>query len=131
MRYLNFKHRVVAIFDFIARHFLDGLTIAVIAAFCVFTITGTKPMLIMSGSMEPVIKTGSIVIGKKVANDLDISVGDIYTYKNPNKNYTITHRIVSANDGGFVFKGDNNQKRDPVLVEPEWIQYKIIWYPQI
>lgn len=131
MKYLNFKHRVIAIFDFIARHFLDGLIIAAVAIFCAFTITGTKPMFIMSGSMEPVIRTGTIVIGKKVDNNSDIRVGDIYTYKNPDKDYTITHRIVSANENGFVFKGDNNQKQDPVLVEPEWIQYKIVWYPQI
>lgn len=86
----------------------------------------------MSESMLPVLKKDTIVIGKVVDSDDDICVGDIYTYKNPDNDYTVTHRIIADNgDGTFVFKGDNNSKEDRIFVKDEWIKYKIIWYPKL
>jgi len=76
--------------------------------------------VIMSGSMEPTIPVGSVVIVKKV-NPEDVKVGDIIAFKT-GESRTV-HRVVEkiVEDGSFYFKtkGDANEKPDPWIVKPE------------
>lgn len=71
---------------------------------------------VRSGSMEPTIETGSmIMLTKTDAEDLD--VGDIISFKRPDRPDTIvTHRIhaIEESDSGrvFVTKGDANGSPD-------------------
>lgn len=95
---------------------------------------GYKPFFIMSGSMEPVIKTHQVVLAKTVGAD-GVKVGDIVAYEqhsvdtNVDVKKTIIHRIVAINDDGtFVFKGDNNDYRDPYDVSSNAIMYKVVLY---
>ena len=67
-----------------------------------------------SGSMEPSIKTGSIVVIKPSSN---YTVGDVVTFgKDTKTDIPTTHRIVSsrAQDGVILFttKGDTNEDKD-------------------
>lgn len=68
-------------------------------------------VFIKSGSMEPVIKTGSGVIIKKQDR---YNEGDIITFVNKNGNL-VTHRIVKISEDNsklFKTKGDNNNVVD-------------------
>lgn len=67
---------------------------------------------IMTGSMEPTISKGSLVIDK-VKNYGDIKDGDIVTFKG--ENTITTHRVYKVIDGGqrFITKGDANNAEDP------------------
>lgn len=72
--------------------------------------------VVQSGSMEPAIKTGSVVFVKPQA---DYKVGDIVTFKQSanadikNPSLTITHRIAAVDDQGvFTTKGDANNIED-------------------
>lgn len=70
---------------------------------------GYKPLVIISGSMEPVLKVGGILYYKE--NDLSsFKENDILVYK-LNK-HIISHRIVNITNTGFITKGDNNLSLD-------------------
>lgn len=91
------------------------------------TIFGYRPMFVCSGSMEPTIRTYSVILSVPIDAD-DVEKGDIVTYRNANGTI-ICHRVIDITDEGyFKFKGDNNSKEDKQLVSPEQIMYKIIWY---
>mgnify|MGYP000894972751 CR=1 FL=1 len=88
------------------------------------------PSVIATGSMEPFIKPGDMILVKKVQNmsDIeDIKVGDIIQFRKDN--ILICHRVVeilSKEDGLYYrTKGDNNSEPDPELVRTEQIRGKI------
>ena len=73
-------------------------------------------LVVMSGSMEPTIYTGSLVIVKPVN---EYKVNDIITFKTPGsqrKNDFTTHRIhdIESSDSGIIYitKGDANEEPD-------------------
>lgn len=74
-------------------------------------------MSVSTGSMEPAIPAGSLVVVKNVPES-SLQIGDVITYASmQDPNVTITHRIVSkdAASSGFVTKGDANNKDDGVV----------------
>lgn len=75
---------------------------------------GIKGMVVVSGSMEPNIKVGDIVVVKHKAKD-EIKVNDIIAFKNDN--VVVTHRIVDIIDDKYQTKGDNNNVVDDELVQ--------------
>ncbi|SHE31204.1 signal peptidase I [Clostridium fallax] len=75
---------------------------------------GYRTYTILTGSMEPKIKPGDIVLVKKVAED-ELKEGDIITFKEDNR--IVTHRIVEKNNNGFITKGDNNNVKDSEIVK--------------
>ena len=89
--------------------------LAVLLIFSTFPIPGNyKLYVVQSGSMQPVIKMGSVVFVKPVENyqkDDIITFADSKNPKNP-----ITHRIVEIKKEGettsFVTKGDSNNASD-------------------
>lgn len=69
-----------------------------------------KLFVVMSGSMEPTIKTGSVVVIKP---QKDYFNGDVITFQDPTKSKnTTTHRIVEASDSAYLTKGDANKTSD-------------------
>ena len=91
---------------------------------------GFTPFIIVSGSMEPNIKTDNVIITKKI-NQEDIKVGDIISYKDIENNIIITHRVTNiVNQDGQTFyetKGDNNALKDKNLVSASQIQGKYLF----
>ena len=67
------------------------------------------PLVVLSGSMEPNLKTGSIIYYHKVDKE-DLKVGDIVTYKLDDK--YISHRIVGIENDLYTTKGDANETND-------------------
>lgn len=81
-------------------------------------IFGYELMSVLSGSMEPSIQTGSIVLIKPVNNTKGFKKGEVITFISPeDKNKIITHRIydVDSKDSNvqYITKGDNNDSKDP------------------
>ncbi len=84
-----------------------------------FGFFGFRPAFVPSHSMEPRINQGDVVLVGPV-NPGDVKVGDIVMYQMSNKE-RVLHRVVeitTGDDGSreFVFKGDNNNVRDPFAV---------------
>ena len=76
------------------------------------SIWGFKPLVVASGSMEPVLKVGGILYYKE--NKLDnYKKDDILVYKTPN--HIVSHRIVDINNGNFMTKGDANNTGDGII----------------
>lgn len=74
---------------------------------------GYKPLVVVSGSMQPTFKVGSIIYYHK--NEIkEFQKGDILVYQIPK--HIISHRIVSVNENGFITKGDKNKSNDSKLV---------------
>jgi len=68
-----------------------------------------KLFTVQSGSMEPAIKTGSVIFTKK---QNDYQVGDIVTRETSDGEIPVTHRIVREENELFVTKGDANDGDD-------------------
>jgi signal peptidase I len=76
------------------------------------TLTGHRSMTVLTGSMEPTLETGSVVVGE-VIHPTEARIGDIVTFTDPaNPKRLITHRLRSARVEGstahMVTKGDAN-----------------------
>lgn len=79
---------------------------------------GHKPLVVISGSMEPTLKVGGILYYEEI-NINDFDKDDILVYQ-LNK-HTISHRIVDITENGFLTKGDNNKSIDTYEVEKEQV----------
>lgn len=101
--------------------------ILIIATVCCFMF-GYKPAIVLSGSMEPTIETGSIVLIDK--NDTeDIAKGDIIAFNVDNT--FITHRVTKIDDEGIHTKGDGNQTADLwVLQQDDVVGKTAYWIPK-
>lgn len=85
-----------------------GLALAVTAPAAL----GHKVFTVLSGSMEPTLRTGDLVVDEQIA-PLEANVGDVVTFKDPeNPARLVTHRVrrmrVSGASVRFVTKGDRN-----------------------
>ena len=89
---------------------------------------GITPLIVISGSMEPAIMPGDLVVIREQAPDKYV-VGDVVTYLEGNISYT--HRIVGEEDGLFVLKGDNNNVADDKLAATQLIGKVILRIPKI
>src|SRR5574344_1058742 len=68
-------------------------------------IWGHKPLVVISGSMEPSLKVGSILYYHYEEHD-NFNKNDILVFKS--KEHIISHRIVENLEDGFITKGDAN-----------------------
>jgi signal peptidase I len=71
-----------------------------------------KSLTVMSGSMEPTIGTGDVVVAQQIS-PMDARVGDIVSFRDPlEHDRVITHRVrvihVVKDKVEFVTKGDAN-----------------------
>lgn len=97
--------------------------IGIYAIACIPNFFGYKPLIVMTGSMEPVYKVGSIIYYKEVNID-EIKVDDVITFKNNDS--LITHRVIRIEDNKFITKGDANETEDFTKVRYEDIKGKVI-----
>lgn len=88
-------------------------------------ILGHQTLAVLSGSMEPKISVGSIVVVKD-AEPLDIEVGDVITYR-LSGNTLVTHRVVEQDmeRRQFITKGDANEAPDAAPVAYESVVGKV------
>jgi signal peptidase len=88
-----------------------GLGIGLIAIVTLPSVFGLKSLTVVSGSMEPTIETGSVVIDE-VISPLDAGPGDIVTFQDPLRPRQLTHRLqkmrVEGDTAYMVTLGDAN-----------------------
>lgn len=101
----------------------------IVLSFIVATAFGAFPIVpvsIISGSMEPIIKKGDVVIIKKCGFD-DVNENDVIQYRL--NNHTVVHRVKSIDNlnGETVLttKGDNNALDDKKPVKSNQIIGKV------
>lgn len=94
------------------------LLIILYAVLCLPAIVGYKPLVVLSGSMEPTFKTGSVIYYKNVEKE-DLKNGDIVTYVL--RNNFVSHRIVKINNNMMITKGDANEENDPIEINMDRI----------
>jgi signal peptidase I len=111
---------------------LGGLAVLAAVAYAVLLLAGFKTAAVYSGSMEPSVDTGALVVGQPVAG-ASVAVGDVITFSNPTDPATlVTHRVVQvlrSSDGrlGHRTKGDANDHGDPWTLELPPTIVKVQW----
>ena len=91
-----------------------------------------ETFIVRSGSMEPSIGTGALVVVQPV-DPRQIVVGDVITYRRPeDPDTTITHRVVDvrpATSGAtapvFRTRGDANSAVDPWEVQLQGVAWRV------
>lgn len=82
------------------------------------------PTVILTGSMEPYIMPGDVVIVKETDSD-DLQVGDVIQFWS--EGIYIIHRVIDIENGEYKTKGDNNNAPDSDLVPGEYVKGKMIY----
>lgn len=87
------------------------------------------PVVVATGSMEPAIGVGDVVVVCRTDPDT-LQEGDVIRYRADG--YTVIHRIVQRQDDGegraqaFITQGDNNNGPDTDPVSPDQVMGKVI-----
>jgi signal peptidase len=93
------------------------------------TILGFQLMTVLSGSMEPALKAGDVIVVNETVPE-KIKVEDIITYQVAEE-VVVTHRvkeIVSSAEGiRFKTKGDANKIEDGLLIEEEQLLGRVVF----
>ena len=89
--------------------------------------------VIVSGSMEPLIKIKDAVLIKRVDSDNELKQGDVVTYRATDPTYygiLVTHRIVDIKEKNgkkiYVTKGDHNETVDRSPIDFNQITGKVV-----
>ena len=104
--------------------------VAVLIIFPLLPINGNyKIMAVLSGSMEPAIKTGGIVIVKPFS---EYKVGDVISFATAaGLKVSTTHRIVEIKTAGgkttYITKGDANSDKDAGEVDKRNVIGKVLF----
>jgi signal peptidase len=108
-----------------------------IALILICLILATHMNVVVSGSMEPILYRGDIVVVEKTDfmgihefDPKDVHVGDIVVYDATWYNKPVIHRVINKTivdgDEYFIIKGDNNPVADPYPVHYSQIKERII-----
>lgn len=114
---------------------LAGLVVVVAGAallvgLVVPRLAGATPYTVTSGSMEPVLPVGSMVVVRPRST---VALGDVITYQQRSGAApVVTHRVVGVGispDGRLAYttRGDANQIDDASAVRPEQVR-GVVWY---
>jgi signal peptidase len=108
----------------IPRQITTGVVWAIMIAGALLTLILAGPLLLgdhphtdLSGSMEPTISPGDVVMDEQIS-PTEAEVGDIVTFRDPEEeSKLLTHRVVGIrrlNDGRFAFvtQGDANNTQE-------------------
>lgn len=110
--------------------FAGLIGIAGIVALSALNVPGSLKLLsVQSGSMEPSIPRGSVILIKP---EQEYKIGNVITFKDKhNPNFLVTHRIVEVEnlESGklYVTKGDANEDADRMRIASNVVQGKVFW----
>ena len=80
-----------------------------------FRLIGFDTYVVLSGSMEPAHKTGSLIYARDTDTQT-LEVGDVITFQLAGSETIVTHRVIDITDGAagreFTTKGDANAEAD-------------------
>lgn len=102
------KKRALQILAYVVLGFSIGIALAVTAPLAF----GFKSFTVLSGSMEPVISTGDVIVVKRISAS-DAQIGDVVSFRLPeDPNRILSHRVTriraAAGSIAFVTQGDAN-----------------------
>lgn len=85
---------------------------------------GNRSLIVRSGSMEPAVSTGDLVVVRPEA--APYSVGDVIAFRGQKEvDLITTHRVAEIVQGEeglrYITKGDANEESDEVFVMPEQV----------
>ena len=90
---------------------LLGLGVGLAGALAVPLAFDMRPLVVLSGSMEPVLDVGDVTVVERIRPD-EARVGDVVTFTAPHTGRLTTHRVRASRRAGaeieFVTKGDAN-----------------------
>ncbi len=98
--------------------------VLVLAALAFALLLEIRPVIVISGSMEPAIPVGSICLISGA--DCSGAPGKIVAYEMADT--LVVHRISSydKSEDSFITKGDNNNVQDPIPVSAEQIRGSVL-----
>lgn len=99
--------------------------VLLLAASFATPIFGNKPVLIVSGSMEPAIQTGALTLVHYCGVN-NFQVGDVCTYWSPDFGEYITHRVRVVGEDYLITRGDTNSVDDPTPVIEDMVMGKVV-----
>lgn len=107
--------------------YIFNIILFIIIGVLIWFICNYKSYIVISGSMEPTIKTNELVVVK--TNLKHYEVGDIISYYEKGYDIPITHRIIDYNEKGkyYTTKGDNNNVKDSLKLYEKNIIGKVIY----
>lgn len=117
--------RAAPLASLICWFYLSIIGCLVLWIFVVRLVVGWDPMIVMTGSMEPSINPGDIVMaGTPEDGGRGLEDGTVITFADPVRpGGRLTHRIESVNaDGTYKTRGDANADADSYRVEPDDIE---------
>ncbi len=95
--------------------------LALLLAISLPMLFGCRSLVVMSGSMEPGIATGSVVVVKRIPA-AEMAVGDVVSFHSPESGRTLTHRVqaVAAGEAAIEVetRGDANTGTESWAIEP-------------
>jgi len=90
---------------------------------------GYKPFIVLSGSMEPEIYSGDLVLVREAVTG-DLKVGDVISYREGQS--VITHRILEITEEQgtrkFITKGDHNNVSDRNPVTEDQVEGRYLFH---
>lgn len=109
---------------------LAGIVTVVVVLTCL--VTGVRPAIVISGSMEPTIPVGSMTFAQPV-DASSVKIGDVVTVDRVLGDGLVTHRVVGvADEGGVVeltLQGDANTGPDPTTYPVETVGKVVLHVP--
>ena len=96
--------------------------IGIYALICAPMITGSRPVVVLTGSMRPTYPEGTIIYYKNVPQS-EIMKDDVITFKM--NDTLVTHRVARIENGKYVTKGDNNNTEDGKPVSYDMVEGKV------
>lgn len=104
-----------------------ALVLVILLIGLVYILPGYDMSFVKSGSMEPAINTGDMVVTVPVDNILvgSLKPGQVITFSTGSS--AVTHRIVSKQGEVYVTKGDANEQPDTQTVDIKQIK-GIVWF---
>lgn len=127
---------------------LVGVLLVLATLFWLVRHDGWLMQTVATGSMEPTVPTGSLIVSRPVAAQ-DIEVGDIIVFRSPTgatvsggadgtftatESMLITHRVVEVMGSGtgvtFRTRGDGNAEEDPWDVPADMVRARYVGHVQ-
>ena len=80
----------------------------------VWAVVGWTPAVVTTGSMQPAINPGDIILSAPPEDDVVLDAGTVITFEDPVRpGELITHRVDTVNaDGTYTTRGDANSSAD-------------------
>jgi signal peptidase len=105
-----------------------GAAVALSAVLVVPKLMGWQGVIVLTGSMEPALRTGGVAFVDHVPPER-IGTGDLLTFTRPGSRQQVTHRVIevlaSSEGPSFRTKGDANDDADGWTVTPGQVVGKV------